>query len=936
MKHQHMLMKMITFCLHYGMIATFIVAILSIAGIKSATMIGSTTVVLDSSWYVTNDTACGKGVPAGVPGGIYSDLRRAGLIGDPYYRFNDDEYRWVGFANWTYSSIFTVSEEMLSKKNLRLVADGLDTVARVSLNDELVAFSDNMFTRNSWDTLKYIKVGENNISIAFTSPVTYAAERYDAYMSERQYDVPPSCPANVQNGECHVNFLRKTQSSFSWDWGPAFPSVGIWKPLKLHAFDTCLLTDVIVYTVPEGNGWTLSLLLHFECANTEDEIDGNVNVTLNSWMTSSSVHLIPNFNGTTANVTIALPPDVKIDRWWPSGFGNQTLYELKVSVRLNGSEESSKTMRIGFRTVELIQEPIPNASGLTFFFKLNGIPIFLKGSNWIPADSFAENVTEAGLRNLLTSAQLAHINVLRVWGGGRYESEEFYGLTDELGILIWQDMMFACATYPTDEQYLDSVSKEVAQQIRRLQHHPSVLIWAGNNENEAALAGNWYGTSGNFSLYKTDYIELYVKTIQQVVEHEDQSRPYLTSSPTNGVESIDEGYVAHNPYDELYGDVHFYDYTCDSWEWTCYPRPRLASEYGFQSWPSFSTLSQVSMEQDWDFNSEFMSHRQHHIFGNLEILVGIRRHMFLPKGCGGSNLGVVLLSYLKQFLITGPLNRKCDTVEGFKGILYQTQIYQAMSVKIQTEHYRRGRSEVIENKGMTMGALYWQLNDIWQGASWSSLEYGGKWKMLHYYATRFFAPTLISPYIDGDVIRVYGINDFVDDVTDAVLTVNVYKWNDLKPALIASSKQITLVAMSAFPIYEASLTDQLDRAGCESNECFLHFNLTREVENGTRIGPDNFVLLNPFTEAVGLQKANIKIESVVAESADNFRFSVSLSTDNIAPFVWLEAAGISGHFSDNGFLMVDRSVRLDFQAWQNVTAEELAANLTVTSLMDLY
>ena len=323
----------------------------------------------------------------------------------------------------------------------------------------------------------------------------------------------------------------------------------------------------------------------------------------------------------------------EVELWWPNGHGEQPLYDLYVILSIvddDGALLEAKTehRRVGFRTVQLVQEPL--SQGLSFYFKVNGEPIFMKGSNWIPANVIPK-YDDYYYRDLLYSAKEAHMNMLRVWGGGIYEFNEFYDIADELGILIWQDFMFACSMYPADEVSLASVRSEVRHQVQRLEHHPSIVLWAGNNENEAALLGNWYGTDQNFDKYKQDYIKLYVDNIREVVREEDPSRDFMVSSPSNGVASEDEGYIASNPYSSLYGDTHFYNYRDNNWDWRIYPQTRFASEYGFQSFPAFDILEPVSEVWDWSLSSAWMKHRQHHPNGNMELLWQIGLNMDIDQ-----------------------------------------------------------------------------------------------------------------------------------------------------------------------------------------------------------------------------------------------------------------------------------------------------------------
>jgi beta-mannosidase len=450
----------------------------------------------------------------------------------------------------------------------------------------------------------------------------------------------------------------------------------------------------------------------------------------------------------------------------------------------------------------------------------------------------------------------------------------------------------------------------VTQQVRRLHHHPSVVIWAGNNENEAALRDNWYGSSNNFSLYKSDYIKLYVDTIRPIVLKQDSTRPYIVSSPTNGIESEAEGYIADNPYSSLYGDVHYYNYLADAWNPNNYPTTRFASEYGFQSFPSLKTLSEVSIPSDLSMMSTFIDHRQHHPEGNNEMRLEIKQHLQL---------------------------RDNETQEEeFPTFIYFAQINQAMSIKTATEFFRRGRSLLTsDGQGVTMGALYWQLNDIWQGASWASLEFGGKWKMLHYFARNFFAPALVSPSVTstGD-LEIHLISDNLED-REILVKVLVYKWDSLTP-IYQTLSESTLHNASVTKVFSRNLQQYLSVTGCGDDyvkSCFLHFSMN--TTEGDSIGPDNFLFPGPLKGLTGFQAANITVTSVTHGTKAN-TFEIDITTNRVALFVWLEANDVAGQFSDNGFLLVTPTRKIEFVAKKDVTSDQLKQAITIVSLADAY
>lgn len=849
---------------------------------------------LNGKWRLRNSSSP-VSLPAQVPGCVHSALLQHGYIQDPYYRFNDVSYRWISLENWTYTTTFTLPATLRLKQKVLLVFDGVDTVSAVSLNGAVVGKTDNMFRRYDFSVRDLLKDDENVLEVSFSSPVRYASEQRKAH----PYRVPPECPPEVQHGECHVNFIRKAQSSFSWDWGPSFPSVGLWRGVRLEAFDTLRLVQVSCVPLYNDSSaeWRVQVELLVDAVQpTECQITISI-PELDSEQTYQTKFL----SGKTKTVLILqIYTNKQVKLWWPNGHGDQPFYNLTIQ----GFQDLFSS-KVYFRTVDLYQGQIVGTLGLGFFFLVNGKPIFLKGSNWIPAHSFQDQVTPAVLRNLLQSAVDANMNALRVWGGGVYEQDRFYHICDELGIMVWQDFMFACAMYPTEADFIQTVREEVTQQLWRLKSHPSIIIWSGNNENEAALATDWFSIPApQKPTYLKDYVTLYVKNIREIVQEEDQSRPFLVSSPTNGAESEQEGWVAANPYDPLYGDVHFYSYLVDCWDWRTFPRTRFTSEYGFQSWPSFSSLQPISRAEDWSYDSNFSSHRQHHEDGNQQMLLQAALHFNLPNS-------------------TEPLRR-------FTHTLYITQVMQAQCVKTQTEFYRRSRSEAIEGKGYTMGALYWQLNDIWQAPSWSSIEFGGKWKMLHYFAQSFFAAVLPVGFEDDDTVFIYAVSDLSHEQKLRTV-VTVHSWSDLDPVCSLESDLVSVPAGSAIPVFRQPVAALLAGCGrCTRLTCLLTFHL--EDDGGSQQGPTNHHYLCSPKDARGLQRPNITAKVQEDESG----FTVTLHSAAVAPFVWLDVGSVPGRFSSNGFLMVSRNVTVGFSAWRPTSVAELSASLTITSLTDVY
>ncbi|XP_019481435.1 PREDICTED: beta-mannosidase isoform X2 [Hipposideros armiger] len=782
---------------------------------------------LRGSWRIRSGNGSLE-LPGEVPGCVHSALFQRNLIQDPYYRFNDLNYRWISLDNWTYSKEFKFPFDISKWQKVNLIFEGVDTVAEVLLNNVSIGKTNNMFQRYSFDITGVVKA-VNSIELRFQSPVLYAAQQSRAHTL---YRVPPNCPPSVQKGECHVNFIRKEQCSFSWDWGPAFPTQGIWKDVRIEAYNICHLNYFTFSPMYDtyAQEWNLEIESSFDVVSSKP-VSGQVIVEIPKLQTQQAYSIELQPGKRIVELLVKINKNITVETWWPHGHGNQTGYNMTILFKLDKDLKIKKSAKVYFRTVELIEEPIEGSPGLSFYFKINGFPIFLKGSNWIPADSFQDRVTSELLWLLLQSVVDANMNTLRVWGGGIYERDEFYELCDELGIMVWQDFMFACALYPTDPGFMDSVTAEVAYQVRRLKSHPSIITWSGNNENEAALMMNWYNIDfRHMGTYIKDYVELYVKNIREVI---------------------------------------------------------LA----------------VSTKEDWFYKSRFSLHRQHHENGNNEMLLQAGLHFKLPQST--------------------------DPLRAFKDTIYLTQVMQAQCVKTETEFYRRSRSEIVNGKGHTMGALYWQLNDIWQAPSWASLEYGGKWKMLHYFARHFFAPLLPVGFENQSVFFIYGVSDLRSDC-NVTLTVRVHMWSSLEPLCSRATKPFVMKAGEAVLLYKEPVPELLRRCGnCTRQSCVVSFYLSTDSK---LLSSANYHFLSSLKEAVGLQKAHIT--ATISQQEDTFVFD--LETSAVAPFVWLDVGSIPGRFSDNGFLMTEKTRVILFYPWKPTSKSELEQSFRVTSLTDIY
>lgn len=878
---------------------------------------------LDGPWTAVNSNGSIK-IPATVPGGIYTDLKKHGLIGEPFYGFNDVEYEWIGKENWTFYRYFDVPSDLFGEERVSLVAHGIDTVCSVWLNDVLMFNTVNMYVRYSADvhTASLREYG-NSIRVSCESPVLYAQRKHEEHLRSA-YPVYPLCPPAVQNGQCHVNFIRKMPCSFSWDWGPSFPSTGIWKSIGLEAYSGIIIRDVSVTPIPlrpgSGAKWKIRVLAYYESA-LHEPTNGSVWLSLDGKMLHSKqvtikpAGLVP----ATVDVAVVIPNEMEIELWWPSGYGSQRLYNLNVTIRV-GTETAIKVSRFGFRTIDLNQDSVENSTmGTEFYFKINGVPIYAKGSNWIPADSFPERVTDEYVRDLLLSVKEANMNMLRVWGGGVYESDFFYDLADELGILIWQDMMFAVSLYPVDDAFLDNVALEIQQQVHRLQRHPSIVAWAANNENEEAIAYLWWPQMiARMLQYRRDYRRLYIDTVMAVIGKADVSRPFLSSSPSNGRVTSITSWISINPNSNNNGDTHYYNYLSNAWDPSTYPLSRFVSEHGLQSYPSRDTFlgAAPSSMITYPF-SLFLDHRQHLRLGQLYLTRAIKQHFKFKTASKGASVG--------------------SRSNAYDMISFLSQAHQAMGIRTAAETFRRWRSYLKGGLGHNMGFLYWQLNDIWQAPSWASIEYGGRWKMLHYFAKRFFSPAIVSPYVDTDQsLRVFVVNDHSAPAKAALLSITQYKWTSFTP-IATTTVNVTMPEAASFDAYRIGMDDVWKKGDCGAATCFLWFTLS-DPFSGSPLTPDNFLLpMDP--KYISLPEASINVSSVLGPTSSPSRpdvktFEIGLRTDNIALFVWLNAHNVTGHFSDNGFLMKDRAHTVHFYTRDNATAHSLQQALTVHSLSD--
>ncbi|KAH1001112.1 hypothetical protein HUJ04_013364 [Dendroctonus ponderosae] len=587
-----------------------------------------------------------------------------------------------------------------------------------------------------------------------------------------------------------------------------------------------------------------------------------------------------------SSVTLSIDAAL-VQLWWPNGYGEQPLYELAVSFTdgENGATISKK-VNIGFRFVELVEESLEK--GQTFYFKVNGEPIFVKGSNEIPINILPElGQDRQTIRYLLQSAKEVNMNMLRVWGGGVYESDYFYEIADQLGIMIWQDFMFACSLYPANELFLADVVAEVDHNIKRLYHHPSIVVYSGNNENEGVLSDNWYSTADNYDQYKADYVALYIETVRAQFERISGGEGvFISSSPSNAKLTENEGWVGQSPSNQYWGDVHFYNYVLDSWNSNSYPIPRFCSEYGYQSFPlEDSWMTATNITADLKLTSEFMDWRQHHPLGNEEIELLISENLQLPDS---------------------------ESEHFSSAFFYLSQIYSAQAIRVETEHYRRYRSYLTEEgNGYTMGALYWQLNDVWS----------------------FFANVIVTGHKNlEEQILLYTVNDQLSPIEDVSVLVQIFNYDSPEFRPVHEYRLATSLEAGSSQLIETIETeDVLQEVGCELTTCFFYFVVQKNASltYSTAISPENYVFPAKLKNS---ELSSPDVEIVSVSQTGTKTYEITVRSDNIALFVWLDTHAIMGRFSENGFLQVEATRTVSFHSDQDTNVEELQAAITVTHL----
>lgn len=794
-----------------------------------------------------------------LPGDVHGALLAADIIPDPYFGENEKRVMWVGETEWHVERRFDASAADIDGY-LTLTLSEVDCIATILLNGEVVARTDNSFIRNDIDVTGKVHRGENTLRIEFGVAPDVAKARSDAH------PFPIPFTYNYQtNGlkGIHMNFIRKAACHAGWDWGICTMPIGVYGTMSLRKSRLARQDSVEVEQIHGANSVELSIKTRiFAFAHGEVELEH----AIDGQTITDKVAVQTGENVFTHNVTIQNP---KI--WWPSGQGSQPLYELTTNL-----EGEVTTRKIGLRKLEWVIEK--DEIDHTFKCRINGRDITMMGANWIPADAIPSRITPAVIRDLLESAKAANMNMLRIWGGGQYEPDYFYELCDELGILLWHDFMFSCMSYPSNREFLASVETEITQQVRRLSHHASIALWCGDNEVIGSL--NWYPeTRAEKERYIANYDRLN-SMLHRIVEDEDPSRRFWPSSPSLGYMDFSDGW-----HSDTRGDLHYWDVWHSAKSFDAYRtvNPRFASEFGFQSFTSMNVIETFAEEKDRNPSSPVMENHQRNNGGNARIIETMTRYFRFPRD--------------------------------FDQMVFLSQIQQGLAIKTAIEYWR-------STKPRCMGTLYWQINDIWPVASWSSLDYGGQWKLMHHMAKRFFrlVNVVAVPNADGSEITLRAINDTGRPISIALEVI---------AAKVTGESRVIFSGNSAISADAAISVTTIAAANLAADE-FLYFSW--KDASGKIIG-DNDYFPKPY-------KAYELVQPSISTSWSDLdgRAVLTLSSDKPAFFA-TASVGVPGYFSDNAVtLLPGRPVELTFipRHGAKVSASDLSGSLSVRNLAETF
>ena len=843
------------------LIALIALNIMATLQVRPQTAEAFKTVALETGWAFHCDTAGWQWLDARVPGTVHADLLRHGMIDDPFVGLNEYGNRWVEDSDWTYATTFDLSrDELDGYTNAALEMDGLDTFAEVSINGVAVAKTRNMFVRHQKEVRHLLREGENRLAVRFTSATRAVLGDY-----QRQ---GINYPADNDKDERHLSvYARKAPYHYGWDWGLRQVTCGVWRGIRLHFYNGCKIDDVHS-TTTLGNGGRAVVGNVISIANNSTAaVDATVEVSCSYGgetvaKASTALRLAP--GGNTSNL------DLGIDAprlWMPNGWGEPALYDIETTVTASdGRILARHHHQVGIREVEFVSEA--DSVGRSFYFRVNGQPVFAKGANYIPQDITLTNVGREDYERLFKDLVAANINMVRVWGGGVYEDDYFYELADRNGIMVWQDFMFGCSTYPATPDYLENVREEADDNIRRLRNHPCLVLWCGNNEISEGI--KYWGWSRRyddttFTKMRRDYDRLFKELLHGRVAELDGGRSYVHTSP----DTANWG----RPATFTMGDSHYWGlwYGKELFEVMDTLDLRFVSEFGIESFPEMKTIRTFATDADMDINSEVMRHRQKSSTGNETIMHYITSYYDAPRD--------------------------------FDDFVYLSQLVQGHGIAHCIVANRR-------NRPVCMGSLYWQLNDCWPAISWSAIDYYGNKKALYYHSRDAFAPIIVSVVEDGGRLDVYTISDKLEAIEgcNIVLTLEDFHGNKLSrhevkchiaPNATAKVTSLTTADIVADDMKAKTLLD------------------VRVEKDGKTMYSSKHYFLKP--RDLDLPRPTV----CHTVNRDGDKATLTLTTDCLAKDVFIEIPAQGIDFSDNYF---------DIQAGETKTVVLSGDNLTDDAL----
>lgn len=800
-----------------------------------------------------------------VPGSVYSDMLKEGMIDNPFWRDNEYAIRELMMDDYLYTRDFEVAEEDLQYDSLSLVAEGLDTIADISINGNSVAAVCDMHRTYRFDVKKLLKTGTNRIDILFHSSLKYIREK-DAG-SDIFY---------ASTGCIHGNgYLRKAHYMFGWDWGPQLPDAGIFRPIYIEARNTARLSDFRIRQIHKEGKVFLRISSEVEWYSSSSD------VTLSLSIRSPKGEEIRSKGKIGEDVLIEIPSPLL---WWPNNLGPQPLYDVSANLQAGKNIVDSRTCRIGLRTITVSTEK--DEYGNEFCFVVNGQKIFAMGANYVPQDNLITRVDEGKYRGLVHDAALANFNCIRVWGGGYYPDDSFYDACDEYGILIWQDLMFACNVYTLEGDFEDNIIEETKDNIRRIRHHASLALICGNNEMEWGWADEWARIKGHHPRYKADYVKIFELILPRAVESVDDQTFFWESSPSSGG-------ALDNPNDTERGDQHYWDVWHSGKPFTEYRKHyfRFCSEYGFQSFPSSKTIASFTLPSDRNIFSRVMESHQKNGTANSKIFQYVSDYYLYPSD--------------------------------LDNIAYISQVLQLRAIQYGVEHWRR-------NRPRCMGSLYWQLNDCWPVASWASIDYYGRWKALHYGARHFYAPVTVSACEEYELspnISYWILNETDKNVTkrleiDLIDTSFKVKFHTEIEGIAApfSSSKIVDVDFSPYLMNQEEKSSRFARVRMFDGDELEEERITLFVK------PKHFNYRKP--------------EYKVDVSSDEENYLISVRSDTFAQFIELDFRDFDAVLSDNFFDLTSaegikvRVKKSDVPSWAE--SGDVLRNIKIRSIADSY